>query len=439
MTSGKLAFSKSMEVQEIARAAQFYPNPHSQLNLDLTVYDGERNLFMSLLNDPAFIEVADECLKNNDGYSAKRALLKTAIRITSKMLPVLHEIGAHCREVLELKPRIDFYVYHDAAFNAVCLPPDKDCIYIGLTSTLLEKFSPQELTFVIGHEIGHVLYDHHRFPIHQVLERAKGRLSPLHALKIYSWMRNSEITADRIGLICAQDFESAARAFFKQSSGLTEAHLTPNIQDYLDQYRDLQTAMKDQAEDPADWYSTHPFNPLRVKALEVFSRSQTYSNLIGRSGGEITEKQMEDEIHKFMSLMEPNYLHDQSQIGKTIREFIFWGGFSIAMANGEVEKAEVDALASIVDRETILEGLSQMDGMSYEKALQKLAVYAEKMNFALSIVDKLNILRDLTVICYSDGVIEQSEVNVLYDLCRLLDIKNEFIDDVLNGVLKGIP
>ena len=40
-------------------------------------------------------------------------------------------------------------------------------------------------------------------------------------MKLYAWNRNAEISADRAGLLCCQDFEAVGRTFFKLSSGVT--------------------------------------------------------------------------------------------------------------------------------------------------------------------------------------------------------------------------
>ena len=47
-------------------------------------------------------------------------------------------------------------------------------------------------------------------------------------------------------------------------------------------------------------------------------------------------------------------------------------------------------------------------------------------------MQKLNILRDLSIISYADGHIDDSEVNVLYNLARLLHINTDFIDRVIS-------
>ena len=47
-------------------------------------------------------------------------------------------------------------------------------------------------------------------------------------------------------------------------------------------------------------------------------------------------------------------------------------------------------------------------------------------------MQKLNMLRDLSIISYADGQIDAEEVNVLHNLAKQLYIKTEFIDRVIS-------
>jgi Zn-dependent protease with chaperone function len=80
------------------------------------------------------------------------------------------------------------------------------------SSALIEAFDDQELAFVVGHELGHHMFSHHEVPVSQL-----SRESQLEAgvvLELYAWSRYAEISADRAGLACVGELDSAARAFF---------------------------------------------------------------------------------------------------------------------------------------------------------------------------------------------------------------------------------
>lgn len=354
------------------------------------------------------------------------------MRLTPTLAPQLYAIGDTCKKALGLKVDIEFYVYQDTQFNAACYPPDDKQFYIILTSSILEKFSAKELCFVIGHEIGHALFLHHRFPANHLLNLGEDYLSPLHAMKLFAWKRNAEISADRVGLLCCNDFEAAGSAFFKLSSGVTTASLEFKLNEYIQQFVDIEKVINDSEVDPEDWYSTHPFSPLRIKALEVFKDSLTYFNLQGKKGGKITEVEMEETIAKMMSLMEPSYLCGESEHGKLIQNFIFWGGYLVTIADGKVDDEEIKALSSIVDAQIFATNYAQCQSQTEESIKKMLEEMANDMNNILSIMQKLNIIRDMCVISSSDGEIDSTEADILYGLAYLLNIKESFVDKVLD-------
>jgi Zn-dependent protease with chaperone function len=47
------------------------------------------------------------------------------------------------------------------------------------------------------------------------------------------------------------------------------------MNEYLQQFVDLEDILANSELAPEGWYSSHPFSPLRIKALELFRRSET--------------------------------------------------------------------------------------------------------------------------------------------------------------------
>jgi len=116
---------------------------------------------------------------------------------------------------------------------------------LTLTSRLLEQFTPAELRFVIGHELGHAALDHYGIPmpITAAIEDMAGTIVSRHtALKLYAWARSAEISADRIGLICAKDPEAAASGFFKLASGMSSDRVRPDLSAFARQVESLASA-----------------------------------------------------------------------------------------------------------------------------------------------------------------------------------------------------
>ena len=74
-----------------------------------------------------------------------------------------------------------------------------------------------EVAFVIGHEIGHAIFEHHKLPVHGILAN-DDRLKPQDTLQVLRWSRMAEISADRVGLIGCQSLQHAFGAKIVLSS-----------------------------------------------------------------------------------------------------------------------------------------------------------------------------------------------------------------------------
>ncbi len=421
--------------------SELYNNYPCTMDLDLTVYDGDRDGYIAFGEDEAIQHALAAFREEHGTYNARKDLLKSSLRLTPKLAPEICKIGDRCKEILGMNANIEFYVYQDSSFNACCYPPDDKRLYIMLSSALLEQFNPTEIAFVIGHEIGHVLYDHMRYPARPIMDYGQGTLSPLHAMKLFAWGRSAELSADRIGLLCCQSFEAAGSSFFKLSSGVTSDSLNFHIDEYIDQYRHLSAEMAEAEVDPSDWYSTHPFSPMRIKALEVFANSETYNTLIGKPGEfKYTEEEMEQEIAQFMSLMDPDYLTEESETGNKIQGYIFKAGIIIAAADGQIDPEEIQTLGTLISPEVFNAAMEEINanGIDIPEMQGQVHELAQDLNTFLSHMQKLNVIRDLALIASADGEIDPGEMNVLYHLCQFFNVHPEFADDIIASSQKEL-
>ena len=99
------------------------------------------------------------------GFRHRRSLLAEAIRLNRRMAPEVAEAIAHCRSVLGFDRPLEVFLRPDPHFNAFCAKGRTGPLALGLSSRLVEEFTPGELRFVLGHEIGHALFDHFGIPM----------------------------------------------------------------------------------------------------------------------------------------------------------------------------------------------------------------------------------------------------------------------------------
>lgn len=418
---------------------QAFPSLYDQdaciVDLDLLVYDGDRDLHQALAGDEHFAAVAARLLAGAEPNDARKNLLCSALKLTPLLAPDVYAILGRCRESLGLAADVELHVWPDTAFKAFCYPPVSGRYVVGVTSALLERFTADELAFVIGREIGHALFGHDRLPVSYLLAEAQDELSPLDAMRLYAWKRNAALSADRIGLVCARSFDAAAQAFFKLSAGVTTAPFTFSLKEYVAQVIELENVPSTQAVDPEDWFSAHPFSPMRLKALDLFQRSETYLRLQGREAhAELSEEQLEFEIKKVMAPMEPTYLQETTETGALMRDVLFFGGYLVAAANGIVEDAEIETLATLLDLNELEERLGAVKTLAHLELEARFAAITESLNLNLPVVAKLNVARDLALIARADGEIDATELEMLYALTTQLGIRPAFVDRILADV-----
>jgi hypothetical protein len=167
--------------------------------------------------------------------------------------------------------------------------------YLHLSSFYFATAGLEERRFVAGRLCGHIAANQvtantlyalvvDTQGLRSIARRAVGPvlevfLAPLGLgmrIALSRWHRTAEITADRAGLLCAGSLYEAERALLRMSLAIR-----PNIDpdDYLDQIK-----AQGSAESPgrfAELLASEPWMHKRMKAMELFSRSEIYAELTG--------------------------------------------------------------------------------------------------------------------------------------------------------------
>jgi hypothetical protein len=352
----------------------------------------------------------------------RRRLLAGALRVTASMSPELHAIVDECRTRLGIDIPIELYLYPSATFNAACIKPEAGRLFVLLSSSLLEAFRGSELRFVIGHELGHHLFGHHDIPVGFILEGDE-KPAPELALKLFSWSRYAELSADRAGAACAADADGAASALFRLASGLRGDLIQVRIDELAAQVDELQAELADPAVRPpaSDWFSTHPFSPLRVKALKLFADS-----VLARPDGS-SHDLLEAQVQALMVLMEPSYLDDKSDMAETMRRLLFAGAIAVADASNGISEAEIAVFEKFFGEGSFTE---KLDVAAIEAELTlRMAEAVERVPSTR----RLQVLRDLSVVLRAEGMIDPAGLTVLRSIARGLEVSEVVIDQVLHG------
>lgn len=377
----------------------------------------DQALYNKLIAHPDVVRVNDLIARHEaEGPTGiRRNLLSTSVRLTRNMAPGIAAMADECVERLGVQLPLELFVYSSPQFNAACFKPENDRLYVMFSSSLLEGFTESELKFVMGHELGHHVYDHHAVPIGYLL-RGETRPDPKLALELFTWSRYAELSADRAGAHCAQDMDAVAKALFKLSSGLTSKIVQFSLDDFVAQVDDMMVDDQEPGKGApqSDWFSTHPFSPLRVKALKLFEESQLY-------GGEMSREDLEVGVQSVLSLMEPSYLEAKTDTAEAMRRLLFAGLIAVADAEAGISEEELDIFKQYFGKYAF------KDTLDLEKTKATVERRSREVYQRASKTQAMQVLRDLCVMAQANGGVLPSERLVLESIAKELHIPSTFI------------
>ena len=236
----------------------------------------------------------DVILKQLSGFLNERAvrmlLLGSAVRADERQLARVYRLYREAGEVLDAGELPELFIRADPIINAMTIGLDRPVIV--LNSGLVDVMDDDELRFVLGHELGHVLSGH---AVYRTLLGVLLALSttlfviPFGALGVRAviaalleWQRKSELSADRAGLLADQQPQVALRAHMKMASGgridelnaeaflaqAGEYHANDDVRDLLLRVLIVET-------------QTHPFAVVRAGELDRWVTSGSYRAILG--------------------------------------------------------------------------------------------------------------------------------------------------------------
>ena len=236
----------------------------------------------------------DTLIRKISGLFNERAyrlqFLGSAIRVDERQFTRVHTLLVEVATALDAAAVPELYVAANPHPTAVTLGMDR--AFIVVTSGMVDLLDEEELRFVLGHEMGHVLSGHAVYQtMLQRLIRLSGVLTaiPIGGLGIRAvtaalmeWSRKAELSADRAGLLATQDTAVAFRTLMKLASGGHLDDLDPTSffaqgaeYDATGDLRDsLVKLMLIEAQ-------SHPFTVVRGSELRRWVDSGAYTRVLG--------------------------------------------------------------------------------------------------------------------------------------------------------------
>jgi Zn-dependent protease with chaperone function len=236
----------------------------------------------------------DVLLRKLFGLINERALrlmyLAGAVKVSERQFPHIYALVRDGSYILDLPDVPDVFVIQSPIVNAMAIGRDRP--FIVLTTGLVNLHDEEELRFVVGHELGHVLSGHAVYrTMLLILIALAARIAwmPIGYLGLRGiiwgleeWFRKSELSCDRAGLLACQDADAARRALMKLAGGPQLSELNP------DAFRE-QAHEYDAVPDLRDSIlkllqlqgNTHPFAVVRFAELDHWAVGGDYERILG--------------------------------------------------------------------------------------------------------------------------------------------------------------
>lgn len=256
------------------------------------------------------VELAAAAVVRTGKEMLRGQLLGQAVKVGPRQFPRLHHIAQHCAGALSVAvPQM--YVVNSPVVNAMTFGTDEES-FIILHSALVDALDDDELTFVIGHETGHIQNKHVVYGTAlQILTQGFGMfLGPLiepALIALRTWYRRAEITCDRAGLLCSRSLDAGVASFMKLAVGSRRLYEEMDVESYLAQLEEGQTSVGRFSE----LFATHPFLPKRIQALRAFADSELYRKHMGEEGG-ISIEEVDERTSRIIAIVGKDQARDPS-------------------------------------------------------------------------------------------------------------------------------
>ena len=280
------------------------------------------------------------------------------LHVTPLITPIISKCIENVTSNLRIpSSAVTAYVYSSKEIQASCIAGDDvECI-IQLSSGLIDILEDNEIESVIGHELGHFLYNH----------GLTSDQADHESLEFFIQKRAQEFSADRIGLLSCGDLNAAVRAMMKVVSGLSSRHLNFNVGEFISQLSRTNNLRM-----PRNFQPTHPPMLVRCRALLWFSTCEAF--ISGKHDYSTTEiekidKKIQNDIDKYV---DPAAVETIKELKESVK---LWLSASIMIEDTHLDKEEQE----------------QFEKFFGKAKLEKLKVFISNPNAKKNVANKLEV------------------------------------------------
>lgn len=360
--------------------------------------------------------IRQKCQDNmNDAYyrSAKEG---NSLKVNKTLLPDFYNLCQEVKEKLEFVGDIDFYITGTCDVNACAYysNDEKRPHIIEINSGLFKLMNEEELKYIIGHEIGHLINGDSIidrlfffiYPDEDALEKCPEFLKK----RIAFYGRLAELGADFYGYLANENLSACVTAVFKMASELDLEKMNVSIDTLIaENNQRLEYFLKEEGITDG----THPVNPIRIRALELFATAKTQTAF---------NRGMNELVHVLQQLQ-------YDALDNAVADYIAAAGLFISQMDGKRDKNEED----FIIRELAAYSLSPYKDL---KRVEKGDV-VKTLNTAIKDILEMapdlrgELLKYFINMAFADGELDEKEMALIYDFGDKLGFPEGEIAEVL--------
>ena len=249
------------------------------------------------------------------------------MKVDKEILPEFYALCQEVKKRLNFTEKVDFYVTGDSTLNAFSVAAEEEDQphIVNINSAMFDLMSEEELRFVIGHELGHIINKDSALKrlIYFVFppDTTNPPITLQYKIRLHDQL--AELVADRYGFLANSNLNACVTAFYKMSSGLDLAKMNVSIDALLsDNCKRLDYFMKGKGLSRYD----HPVNPIRVQAINLFASAKD-------------ERELEDGMEELIGIL---LKVGNGPLDEDLSVFIASAGLIVANADDRVTEKEVE-------------------------------------------------------------------------------------------------
>lgn len=321
-----------------------------------------------------------------------------SLKVQKPLLDHLYDLFEEVKAALGYTAPIDFYVTGNGSVNAfsVSIENDDRPSIVNVNSALLTLMNDQEVKFVLGHELGHLInHDSKMNSIISFVYPEDESVPIVLQHKIRLWNQLAELEADRYGYLACGDLYSCVSAFYKMSSGLDITKMDIKLDALLAENRShLEYFLSDKGVS----LDSHPVNPIRVESLNLYATCED-------------QKQLNAGMDELISIL---LKVGCSEIDKPLSDFIASAGLIVTNMDGNMSGAEFEAVLEMLSSQQIFakEYLKKISCQDVPK------IFNESLNALMKAEPGLRdgLLLYIIDLVLADHKITEQEMNFIFEI-----------------------